>query len=814
MSRAGDDGPRNLQPMNAAPAPPGRAARRWLLFLLFFHLLPLPWFLFVIAGLAPTSFLAAAGLASLYNTDPDSLTFAVLLLGAALGGVLVCTLLAFLVAAGVGLLRTPATRTALLLLIIAGTCAAALFPIYVWGGHSETESYSLLDFVRVLDEFRIQAAASVAYFTAVAALLALLLAWQHAPQRFPSLPRDPRRRRWAVRGPWLAALLLLVGSLLWTHRLAVFVYPLASAGFASAQYYLAIALQERAGRGTVGGVAGRAWLERAAEQGHLEAALALARTPLSAEDRLRWLTAAAEGGQAEAQYELYRLIMRGRPDDARAAIALDWLRRGADGGSGAARFELGRLLLAGSTRPALARDPAAARDWWERAAAQQHGPAMEALAQRLAYGTDGFPRDPARAVTLLGEVAAAYRQGGLGLDENARAADLLARRAEELADLERRVANGDPDALATLGRQLLDAHGATPETRDEGLALLERAASQGDAELQYEVGAILMFGRHDLPQDHDRGRPWWERAAEQGHVRTLAYLAPAHRNGQFGYPVDLLRAKAYTERLVRAYRDGHGIDPDPERARYWQAELAHFDRLFDLAGGEYLPLETLRRDAEAGSPAAQYQLGRQLLLSGVAAEREAGMDWIVRAADGGLAEAQYRLVTRYENRIHLLRDDPKRGVGYLQSAADQRHLPAMGALALAYQKGRHGLPVDPGEAVARYREVLAVHASGDYLGEIDDRFVEFHRRQLGYAEKALAIQEEKAARWEAATPQEREVIAIEERYRKAYERAVNALERRDGSREGQRRFREEVERLRLHYIELREKEIAALKEAG
>jgi hypothetical protein len=107
-----------------------------------------------------------------------------------------------------------------------------------------------------------------------------------------------------------------------------------------------------------------------------------------------------------------------------------------------------------------------------------------------------------------------------------------------------------------------------------------------------------------------------------------------------------------------------------------------------------------------------------------------------------------------------------------------------------------------------------MHASGDYLGEVDDRFVAFQRRQLGYAEKALAVQQQREARWEQASPLEREIIAIEDRYRKQYENAVNALDRRDGSRAGKQRFREDVERLRQHYLELRQKEIEALRQRG
>jgi len=796
-------------------APAGRSARRWFLFLLFFHLLPVPWFLVVVAGLAPASFLTAASLASLFNTDSDSFAFAALLLGPALGGMLACTLFAFLVTAGIGLIGSRGIRTAMLVIIATLTCGVALMPIYVSGGHGPTDSFGVLDFITVLGEFNIPATAATSYFAAVAALLGLLLFYQYAPQRFPSLPFGRGQRKQIFRRSLLAGVVLFVASLLWVHRLLIFVYPLASAGFASAQYYLAIELREQSVARGGGGVTARGWLERAAEQGHVEAAMALARTPRSAEDKLRWLTQAAEGGHPEAQYELYRFLMRKTPSPEQMAQALEWLRSAAEDGEAGAQYELGRLYVKGSERPAMQQDLEAARKWWERAAAQEHGRAMEELARRLNRGTDGFPRDPERAAGLLRKVAEGYRQGSHGLPENARMAAGSVQRADAILDLQRRVDAGEPEALATLGRQLLSPSTATSQTKTEGVALLERAAESGDADLLYELGAIFMFGNHGVAKDFDRGRPWWVRAAEQGHVRTMAYLAAAYRNGQYGYPVDLLRAKSLTAELVTAYRDGRpGVDPDPERERYWARELKHFDRLFEQSGGEYLPLDTLRRNADANDPAAQYQLGRQMLLSGAAPERQEGLRWIERAAANGLAEAQYRLVTYYENRARIMRDDPQRGVALLEAAASQDHLPAMGVLALAHYKGNFGLPRDYRQARDWYRKLLEVHATGNYLGEIDDRFLAFQRRQLGYTEKALTIQEEKEARYRQASPLEREIIAIEERYHKQYEKAVNALDRRDGSRAGKQRFREEVKRLRLHYIELREREIDALRGRG
>ena len=294
--------------------------------------------------------------------------------------------------------------------------------------------------------------------------------------------------------------------------------------------------------------------------------------------------------------------------------------------------------------------------------------------------------------------------------------------------------------MATIGRQLLGSQA----TRTQGVTLLEKAAARGDARIQYELGIIFLFGHHGIAQNLEIGRKWWDLALAQKHINTMEYVALAYQNGRLGYPVDLLKSKALVELLVEAYRDGHyGVEPDAKRERYWAAELKHFDRLFELAGGSLYPFDDLHQKATAGDLQAQYQLGRQLLVAGSADQRQKGLQWIERSAEGGYAEAQYRLVTYYENKIYILRDNPSRGIALLQSAAEQDHLAAMGALTLAYEKRRYGLAKDFQQAQFWYQELLQAYESGQYLGDVDDQFIAFQRRRLEYMGKALHYQEER-----------------------------------------------------------------------
>ncbi|WP_432822638.1 tetratricopeptide repeat protein [Trichloromonas sp.] len=788
--------------------PPGRVATRWFLFLTFFHLLPVPWWLAVAAGLAPASFLLLGGLASLFNSDSDSLAFAALLLAPALVAGLVIALLALLLAAAIGKVKRPLVRTLTLLALLAGGVAAALLPIYLTGSHSGGEALSLLDFFRLLDDYRVPRAAAVGYCSGLLLLLGLLLVMQHRPQSFPALPpRLGRRVSFAV-------LIFLVASLIWGHRVMLVIYPLAELGFASQQYRLAKTISADSGSAYRTGSDSRKWLIRAAEQGHQRAALDLAEHPLSAEDKLHWLTLAAEGGLAKAQYQLYRLLLRGGADGD-SASAGKWLQAAAAGGDPLAQYDLGKACSNGDEALGIGKAPARARKLWEQAASQGQAQAAGELAYRYHLGAAGFKRDPQRAIELYQQLAELYASGSIDLRPSPQMAAGARQQAEQIAALEQRVAQGDSAALFELGRQLIDAGRDNPQTVAEGFALLEQAAESGHSEVRYFLGAVFMFGNYGQPKDPQRGRHWWDRAAELNHVKAMEYLAKAYQGGTFGVSVDLLKAKALTAKLVEAYRDGrYGVDPDPQQADYWSRELKYFDRLFDIAGGSYQPLDTLRSQAESGDAAAQYQLGRQLLVSGAAADRQQGLELIEQAAAAGDAEAQYRLVSYFENNLHIMRDDPERGVALLTAAAEQNHLPAMAALAIAYSKGRYGLPQDYRQAKTWYQRLLAVHAGGRYLGEIDERFLAFQQRQLDYAERALAAQLLREERIANASPIELQIIAIEDRHRKEYERAVNALDRRDGSREGMARFRAEVERLRQHSLELREQEIQKLKRAA
>ena len=87
---------------------------------------------------------------------------------------------------------------------------------------------------------------------------------------------------------------------------------------------------------------------------------------------VHWLRRSAQAGYAKAQYQLSRILAKGRDLPADADAARHWLAAAAVGGHAGAQYQLARCYLrsgdADSQRTALA--------WFTRAAGSGHAPSM------------------------------------------------------------------------------------------------------------------------------------------------------------------------------------------------------------------------------------------------------------------------------------------------------------------------------------------------------------------------------------------------------------------------------------------------------
>lgn len=267
-----------------------------------------------------------------------------------------------------------------------------------------------------------------------------------------------------------------------------------------------------------------------------ETRLGLRRAAAQNDDRLNQLLGAAEGGDAEAQYELSRVYVQERDD---VEQSLRWLNRAASQGHAGAMAQLG-VFYAGT-------DDVQALRWLRPAAEQGSDVAQYNLGVMYERGY-GVPQDDVEAARLFrlaaeqGFAHAQYNLGfmydtGRGVEQN----DAEARHWFRLA-----ADQGLPKAEAALRRT--DLTHTLPRSRGV-------ADDPADAEAQYELGT-----RYDYEvEDHDEAVRWYRLAAEQGHAGAQ-YSLGVH------------------------YALGQGVEKDyPESARWYRLAAEQ-----DHAGAQYL----------------------------------------------------------------------------------------------------------------------------------------------------------------------------------------------------------------------------------
>jgi TPR repeat protein len=176
--------------------------------------------------------------------------------------------------------------------------------------------------------------------------------------------------------------------------------------------------------------------------------------------------------------------------------------------------------------------------------------------------------------------------------------------------------NPGPEKVAAPG----PAATPTPQPPPDGpLAALRRDAEAGNASAQFDLAARHASG-DGVPQDWAAAFSLFERAARQG-------LATAQHN------------------LGVLLERGRGAVPDPERAISWYGEAAR-----------------------QGYAPSQYNLALALLRRGDAADMDAAVDWLVRAA-ADLPQAHLPLAQIFEGGAGLRRDLGRARDHYAQAAA-------------------------------------------------------------------------------------------------------------------------------------------------
>jgi len=108
--------------------------------------------------------------------------------------------------------------------------------------------------------------------------------------------------------------------------------------------------------------------------------------------------------------------------------------------------------------------------------------------------------------------------------------------------LKRSAKHGYPPAQYSLGYHY-DTGDLVDEDKPRAARLFMRAASAGHAHSQWIHGLDLLYGRNGLPKDEAAGLRYVCASADAKFQGALETLARFHDKGEFGYPIDPVKAQ-------------------------------------------------------------------------------------------------------------------------------------------------------------------------------------------------------------------------------------------------------------------------------
>ena len=194
------------------------------------------------------------------------------------------------------------------------------------------------------------------------------------------------------------------------------------------------------------------------------------------------------------------------------------------------------------------------------------------------------------------------------------------------------------------------------------LAELETLAEDGDLESHFRLGAIHEVGARGEP-DFRGAALWYASAVEGGHSEAMVALAQLRLSGRGverddSAALQLLESSARTgnlnaaSTLARVYGDPAFSEYDLQESKLWERRAEQLAQVRSIeptmlaaSPGGTPPLETVRRQAEAGNPSAALAQGRSFAakIGSERGAREEAVRWFRVAARAGSREAQSEL---------------------------------------------------------------------------------------------------------------------------------------------------------------------------
>lgn len=236
-------------------------------------------------------------------------------------------------------------------------------------------------------------------------------------------------------------------------------------------------------------------------------------------ESLSWMTKAAGGNDAPAQYVLGMMYLEGNGVAEDAEKALAWVEKAAESGYAPAQVKLGSWY---DGRHA-GRDPETARLWYERAQAKGNGYAKAYFAEEDALSSAPNKRDlPVKEWDARDQyvMALAYERGeGVPKDTEQATAWYRMAASQLLLPAQRR-----------LGLAYLKGTGVAADAAEAAI-WLNLAAEQGDMEATAALAGMVADG-NGVEKDEKRAFALYEKAAAAGMPEAELALARLYRDGR------------------------------------------------------------------------------------------------------------------------------------------------------------------------------------------------------------------------------------------------------------------------------------------
>ena len=289
-----------------------------------------------------------------------------------------------------------------------------------------------------------------------------------------------------------------------------------------------------------------------------------------------------------------------------------------------------------------------------------------------------------------------------------------ARREAETRRLQELVDAGNVSAFEPLARLYEDGRGVERDWA-RAFELRRQGAEAGDPNAQTGLARAFRFGLGVAP-DVQAAFDWGVRALEQGafdeRPAALGLVGEILFDGEGVVERDRERALSFfweartgddaaaLEGLAVCYRDGIGVPQDAEAERDW------LERAFEAA----LRKAELGSAVDASFVAFAFRDGR-----GVESNPEAAFAWSLRAAEAGLGVALYDVGFALETGLGVEQDE-RRAFEFYRRATDVENPDALCALGLAFLYGRSfpkrdgepfEIPLDRDEAFRLFERAAA-----------------------------------------------------------------------------------------------------------